>query len=438
MDGCGFEKIRVLLDGHNLGLKQPTGIGTYVLNLSECLQSLGFDLSVLYSMNTDRYGSTKDASFFQKIVNEGESGSTGIFRWGYHAAPYVFNFLFRKGIGINSINPADKFILDGFTRKIPSGASIGNLPHIFRVSQALAALTAKGTPITPSENFHFDILHLTMPLPLAKGRFKKIVTLHDLIPLKLPQSTNVNLKHYLNIINASTDDADLIFAVSEQTKRDAIDLLGIKENKIHVTYQSSNLPDELRNLSREEILPLLESYGLETDKYFIYYGAIEPKKNVLRVLNAFVKSNTDCKLVIVGKNGWLFDDVEMFFENQKYRNRIIRLPYADFVDLMYLLKGARALLFPSLYEGFGLPALEAMQIGTPVITSNSGSLPEVCGNVAHYVDPYSINDIKNAIELYSDSGDQLDSMKQLGFVQSLKFSKAEYQKRVAAGYSLLL
>ena len=159
------------------------------------------------------------------------------------------------------------------------------------------------------------------------------------------------------------------------------------------------------------------------------------KKNVLRLLQAFVNARTECKLVVVGKNGWLFEEEEKFFENHRFSKRIVRIPYSDFLSIINLLKGARALVFPSLYEGFGLPVLEAMQIGTPVICSNAGSLPEVGGNAAHYIDPYSIHDITASIEKFSSKDDDdLNKMRLLGLDQAKKFSKDEYKNRLSSGY----
>ena len=192
-----------------------------------------------------------------------------------------------------------------------------------------------------------------MPLPLRKvGKFKKVVTCHDLIPFKFPASTDVNVKDLWNIQKASLNDADQIFSISQKTKEDLVKIYKIKESKIHITYQMSYIPESIKKTPADTIKSFLKEFRLKYKKYFIFYGAIEPKKNVLRILQAYRQSNSDHKLLIVGKNGWLYEKEKEFLSNVSgsLRTSIVRLPYASFVELMFLLKGAKALLFPSLYE----------------------------------------------------------------------------------------
>ena len=265
------------------------------------------------------------------------------------------------------------------------------------------------------------------------------MTLHDLIPLKIPKSISVNVKIYKRIINASLKDADIIFSSSMQTKKDAIQLLGIKEEKIHVTYMTSVIPDNLKKLSDIEIKDTLRIFDLKYQKYFLFYGAIEPKKNVFRLIKAFKKAMTDCKLVIVGKNGSYHSKESELFDQlnkEKYKN-IIRIPYLDIKYLISLIKASKAVIFPSLYEGFGLPVLEAMQLGTPVITSNRGSLSEIGGEAVHFVDPYSLSDISNAIEKFSREKEYLENLRIKGLIQANKFNQVEFNKRLSLGYQKL-
>ncbi|MFZ7332658.1 glycosyltransferase family 4 protein, partial [Avibacterium avium] len=360
--------------------------------------------------------------------------SHGILRWAYHGLPYYISQLFLKKISPTQIIDNYNLEIKGLNRNIPKNASIYNLPYLYRVSQAYAAISKKNLQIDLD---NFDVMHLTLPLPISvnKKKTKKVVTVHDVIPLKFPSSTSVNLKHYHNILTASLADADLIFTVSEKSKNDLMEFMNIPDKKIHVTYQSSFIPDELKKLSEDRIQTILERYNLKYKNYFIFYGAIEPKKNVLRLLQAFSKARTNCKLVVLGKNGWLFENEESFFKSNK-TNKIVRINYSDFYDMMTLLKGSKALIFPSIYEGFGLPVLEAMQMNIPVITSNSSCLPEVAGNAARYVDPYSISEIIDAIEDFSNTSD-LSAYSEKGLKQAEKFSEENYQKRLREGYNML-
>ena len=427
--------MKVMIDAHNLSLKEPTGLGAYTYNLALCLNELGHDVSALYSMNSWKSQFPSNAIFYQRLAIEGESSSDGLFKWVFRTFPYVLSILSRQGIKPIPIRSHYDIPLIDFERKLPKNVSIYNLPHIFRSAQAFAAISRMSMPVgVPNDTNKLDIFHCTSPLPLSKGKFKKIVTLHDLIPLKIPQSTAINLKHYENIIRTSLKDADLIFAISEQTKKDAIDILKINENRIYVTYQNSDIPEMFINATTSQIEPICDTYKLKIKNYFIYHGAIEPKKNISRLIEAFSQAETDCKLVIIGKNGWLFEKESELLGDRHINERIVRIPYCDFPRLMYLLNGARALIFPSLYEGFGLPVLEAMQVGTPVITSNQGSLPEIAGTATHLVNPYSISDIRAAIEKFSENDEILEQMSISGKKQAKKFSKSEYQKRLLAGY----
>lgn len=434
--------MKIMLDGHNLGLKEFTGIGVYASNLATNLKAMNHDVSILYAM---RHGSHKfpdNVQFYQSLANEGEASSSGILRWAYHGLPYYVSHILGKGLTPQIVKEPFPLVNMGINRKLPSHVTPYNLPYVFRVSQAFSALSARNLNINlPNQ----DVLHLTLPLPLSAKGVKKVVTVHDVIPLKVPLSTSVNVKHYTNILKSSLKDAALIFTVSKQSKIDLMESMNIPDHKIHVTYQSSFIPDNLLNLSQERINTVLERYNLQYKKYFIFYGAIEPKKNVLRLLQAFSKANTDCKLVILGKNGWLYEQEEKFFDAQRYNQdadkrfnpKVIRIPYSDFSEMMTLLKGAKALAFPSLYEGFGLPVLEAMQMGTPVITSNTSCLPEVAGEAAYYVDPYSIDDIVKAIEELSSNDSLLSKLSLLGLEQAKHFSEEKYRENLIEGYNLL-
>ena len=183
----------------------------------------------------------------------------------------------------------------------------------------------------------------------------------------------------------------------------------------------------------------MKKYDLNCQKYFLFYGAIEPKKNVFRLIKAFKKAITDCKLVIVGKNGSHHKKESEFFEqlNKEKYKKILRIPYLELEYLVPLIKASKAIIFPSLYEGFGLPVLEAMQIGAPVITSNKGSLAEIGGGAVHYIDPYSIKDISNAIEKFSIETEYLENLKIKGFSQAKKFNKVEFKKKLSLGYEKL-
>ena len=444
--------MKILIDGHNLGLKEPTGIGVYARNLVNCLNSMNHEVSVLYGIkHSYKWWLNYDdqcVSFYQKLFINGEESVEGFFKSPSTFLSYLPSTILGIGIKADKVGfPSYRINLKGIEKKLPPNIVPYNSPNLFRSSQAYAAIT--GRPFLlgkPKSLKGLDVFHATLPLPLKKSsNFKKVVTVHDIIPLKIPESTSHNLNHYRKILNASLKDADQIFCISERTKLDLMEILKIKEDKIHPTSQMSFIPETIKDFPDKSLEPLLGAYKLKCNKYFIYYGAIEPKKNVLRIITAFKNSHTDYKLVIVGKNGWLFDKEQKFFDeiqlgfrsNNNFYKRILRIPYLEFLDLMILLKGARALIFPSRYEGFGLPILEAMQMGVPVITSNNDPMNEVGGDAPYYVDPYSTLDLISAIEKFSESDDYLKEFKLKGLKQAEKFSKEKYLKKLELGYKKL-
>ena len=188
--------------------------------------------------------------------------------------------------------------------------------------------------------------------------------------------------------------------------------------------------------SEAEIAFFLRRYGLEFQNYILFVGAIEPKKNVGRLLDAYASMDIDMPLVIVGKKGWLWEDElgKMGFIDNSSKKSVRLLEYISVESLRYLYSGAYCLVFPSLYEGFGLPPIEAMSFGCPVITSNLSCLPEICGDAALYVDPYSIQDIKDKLETLISDSQLRERLVRAGRVNAQAFRMANYQKRLYQAY----
>ena len=180
---------------------------------------------------------------------------------------------------------------------------------------------------------------------------------------------------------------------------------------------------------------------ISNKKYILFVGTIEPKKNLGRLINAYSCLDTDMPLVIVGKKGWLWEDdmsqLEALFGNG-LNEKIKLLEYVSKKDLIYLYYSAFCLVFPSLYEGFGLPPLEAMSLGCPVITSNVSSLPEVCGDAAIYVDPYNSDDIRQAIEKLINNPEMQTQLVEAGKKRVELFSMENYAKKLYEAYTRII
>jgi glycosyltransferase involved in cell wall biosynthesis len=180
-------------------------------------------------------------------------------------------------------------------------------------------------------------------------------------------------------------------------------------------------------------------------EYVLFFGALEPKKNVRRLIDAYLASGADVPLVLVVAGGWQ-NDVETRLlaernESEGLSKRagrgIHRLDYVSLATLVTLIRGARAVIFPSLYEGFGLPVLEAMVLGTPVVASREAAVPEVAGDAALLVDPYDIDHIARGIATIVNDADLRAELARRGPVQAAKFSAERYRERVAKVYAAL-
>jgi len=237
---------------------------------------------------------------------------------------------------------------------------------------------------------------------------KLIVTMHDLSFASYPFFFNFKSRLFLKLLNPKKvcQKSKTIISVSENTKKDLINIYKINEEKIKVIY--SGLSDNYQPIQDvSKINTVKQKYNLP-EKFILYLGNVEKRKNIHSIISAFNKlDNQDYKLIIAGKG-------KMYNQEEKIRF----IGYVDANDKPVLYTLAKLFIYPSFYEGFGFPPLEAMACGTPVICSHASSLPEVIGQAAITIDPYNINEIKRAIELLISDEDLYQEMKSIGFNQA--------------------
>jgi len=265
---------------------------------------------------------------------------------------------------------------------------------------------------------NFDLIHETAQMGpfFFKNNFKKIVTVHDLAPLKFfktIQGLAPYLHHRLGL-KSVLKNVDKIIAVSESTKNDIINLLKINKNKIHRIYEGNK---QIKQSSNQDIF---KKYNIKTP-YLLFIGTLEPRKNIVNIIKGFSKTN-NLQLVIAGKKGWKYKEIFNTVKKLKLQDRVKFIGFAANQDIPNLYKNAVAFIFASVYEGFGLPVLEAMSYGCPVVTSKTSSLPEVAGDAAILVDPFNISEIAEAIETATKDENKRKEMIEKGFKQSKKFS----------------
>lgn len=254
-----------------------------------------------------------------------------------------------------------------------------------------------------------DVFHYSQyALIPIYGNVKKIVTIYDVTPLLLPETHKfLTIDFFNRLIKFARNKADLIIAISLSTKNDLVNLCNVPEEKIRVVYGS--MPDYLRDdftheCSNEQRRIFSKKYHIGNNPYLLYVGSLEPRKNLTRAIEAFSllkksKSFKDYKFIFVSGERW--KDSSLFEAVRKYNVKDdVRFSgyLSDVNELKWLYKNAALFIYPSLYEGFGLPTLEAMSFGVPVVTSNISSLPEVVGDAAIKINPYKVEEIYEAIK----------------------------------------
>jgi glycosyltransferase involved in cell wall biosynthesis len=424
--------MRILVDTYNLRLSTGTGIKMYGLSLIEALQQLEVDVSLL----TDFAMKTKYRQLEEVLIYDVKESVRQ--RW-WHIALLrlrklrgVVNRLRAGHVQVDKVIPGERF---GDQIAV---STLFNLPQCYLLAdatyRALRWLTRLELPAK------VDVWHATYPLPLRVRRAKLVTTVHDLIPLKLPYMTLDDKQVFYCKVRDALRDSALIFAVSECTKRDLLSFYDVPEEKIVVTYQA--LPNVLQWPGETLAASILKQYRLEPGKYILFVGNIEPKKNVRTLLRAVSMLQTNMPLVIVGRKAWLWEDqvreVEALF-GPPHRNRE-RVRWREDVAswaLGALYAHAACFVFPSLYEGFGLPPLEAMRFGCPVISSNTSSLPEICGNAALYVDPHKPAQMAEVIAQLLDNQELREQLITAGYKRAEFFSMANYAERLLTAYSQL-
>lgn len=226
-----------------------------------------------------------------------------------------------------------------------------------------------------------------------------VISVMDLSFIRYPKlftrKDQIQLSHWTKY---SISKAKSVVTISQFTKNQIVDYYKIEPNKIFVTYPGFDAKIYHNNYVDEEIAKIKEKYGLQ--KYLIFVGTIQPRKNIQRLILAFQKISktfSDLQLVIIGRKGWMWEETLEMMKNPLWSKKLIYPGYLPNIDVAKLYHGAECFVLPSLYEGFGLPVIEAMACGCPVVISNVSSLPEIAGNSAVYIQPDSIDSIVQGI-----------------------------------------
>jgi glycosyltransferase involved in cell wall biosynthesis len=263
----------------------------------------------------------------------------------------------------------------------------------------------------------------TIPLLPIRKKIKVIVNVHDVGFRRFPELYKpIQVWYHDLTMRRIKARADLIITISEFSKKEIMELYGVKPEKIKVVYLGF---DERRfSLVHENDKTVLEKYKI-TQPYLLYVGRLEKKKNIAGMVLAFALAKEkfpELKLVLAGSSGNQFEEIKKIISDHKLRNEVIITGYLAEADLPSLYSQAEIFLFPTLYEGFGLPILEAMASGVPVITSNFAPHTEVGGGAAYYADPYSPQALSDAIIKVLADPQLKQSLIEKGLARAKEFS----------------
>jgi glycosyltransferase involved in cell wall biosynthesis len=421
--------LNVMIDGLNLELIQGTGIKTYGVSLIEALKSLGVRPNVLiskYSLWQDKKINTDALALFQEMTN-------------FHLLKYNYELVAKTLLGLSGRAKSPPVPRNMVLANGADGFEYFNDVrfHLSRSCYRIADyMRFFGFTAKIKTNPKMDIWHATYFTPITMPGVKKITTIHDLIPLRLPHTTLNDKGFFIKNIRDAIKNSELIICVSENTKNDLLRYFDVNPDKVFVTYQPITLDKTVPD--KETIDRKLSYYNLEYKNYLLFVGAIEPKKNLKRLIEVCLSMDSDVPLAIVGYKAWLWENelkaLSVLMNKEKVRRKIRLLDYVPGSDLPLLYKGAKCLAFPSLYEGFGLPPLEAMSLGCPVVTSSVSSLPEICGDAALYVDPYDTNDIADKIDRILNEDELGDRLVKAGYERAKYFSMENYKRRLTEAY----
>lgn len=262
-----------------------------------------------------------------------------------------------------------------------------------------------------------------------------VLTIHDMIAFSKWYKP-ISRFRVQRLLKTSAKRAHKIITVSENSKRDIIKILGVPEEKVKVIY--NGIDDVYEPIDDKRGLDFVKTrYGI-TSRFILHVGSLNPRKNIPRLIDAYnmlpAEILKEYELVIVGKKSWKADKIFAKTKKLGLEDRVIFTGFVADSDLPLLMNAADLLAFPSLYEGFGIPPLEAMACGTPVVASNTSSIPEVVGDAALLFDPYNVEEIANAMYRALTNEQLRDELRQKGFKRAKQFSWEKAARETLAVY----
>jgi len=271
--------------------------------------------------------------------------------------------------------------------------------------------------------YNIDIVHsLHYSFPLFCFGIKKIITIHDLTFFIYPKLHTFIKRYYFRIFTIlAAKYGNTLICVSESTKKDLLKYIPIVKANITVVPLAT---EPSLNISQSEIDDLKRLYGIKKE-YVLFIGTLEPRKNICNLIRAFGSTKIvleNYQLVIVGKKGWYYKDIFETILEMHIEQSVILTGFVSTKEKYTILSGASAFVYPSIYEGFGIPVLEAITYGIPVVTSNTSSLPDVAGDAAILIDPSNVQDISQSLKLVLFNENVRSKLKYNSMLRAQNFS----------------
>ncbi len=279
-----------------------------------------------------------------------------------------------------------------------------------------------------------DVLHSPDFISPKPGRWRSVITVHDLAYLRMPGTMTSESRRYYGGVDRAVREADAVIAVSQATARDLVELVDAPPEKISVVYEAAE-PSLAPMPSDEAAAFVRERYGVE-GPYILFVGTLEPRKNLPKLFEAFslLRREFPARLVVAGGSGWLSDDIFSTVKRLALSDGVSFLGDVPPSDLRPLYCAAEVLALPSLYEGFGLPPLEAMACGTPVVVSDAGSLPEIVGDAGVIVRPDDPDDIAHGLGWVLGNQRYRELLIERGLARAATFSWERAARETVAVY----
>jgi glycosyltransferase involved in cell wall biosynthesis len=434
-------KLDVGIDGYNLALPNGTGVATYGHVLADTLRGGGHWTTGVFGVDAGPDANMRELLFYDRLGHVPPTPRLRRKRSRRILRAALRPFHVRRA---EDVPKTGRVETTNLAERLPDFDRLTTAPNLFEIAHRHFAVYRRFLRLRVEAPP--AIMHWTYPLPISLEGAANIYTIHDLVPLRLPYTTLDAKRDYRALLAACARQAAHLCTVSESSRADIIAEFGLDPDRITNCYQASPLavPD---SDARDDAAMIENIFGLPYRGYFLHFGAIEPKKNIGRLLEAYLATGVAAPLVLTGGRGWqaqeelrllVPEDEAETLHGRRMAERVRRLEHLPRALLARLIRGARAVLFPSIHEGFGLPVLEAMQLGTPVLTSATGALAEIAGDAALLVDPYDVGAIAAGIRALDADAGLRERMSAAGPVAAARFSAEAYRSRLELMYTRLV